>query len=675
MTHYFEEEMITVSSEFTDVFTFDMEEGTDNVLQTPENVLIPLSLSRKFFNNESAVGKQLIGLMGNLTVGGVYRDFPSNTVVNNCIYLPISVNENKQDWDNWSYHVYIRVNDPANASTLCENFKQNFNASVLGGGFDWEEADVGLRLTALPEIHYITDVQYDAMPKASKQILMILLIIAITIIAIAIINFTNFSMALTPLRLKSINTQQVLGARRIFLRLALVCEAVVISFFSYLVALLLFTMFKGTALAELVDADLTVDSNLYIICGTAFVALFAGLFAGLYPSHFMTSFTPALVLKGSAGMLSKGKKMRNTLISIQFTVSFVLIICASFMYLQIYFMQNSYLGYEKDKLLTVNIEQIQKNRDAFTNQLKTYSGVDNVTYGRFLLSSSDKYMGWPREYNGKIILFQCLPVHYSFLQIMGIEITDGRDFRQEDAFTQQGAYVFNEKARNEYNLKLNTVIEGGGEIIGFMPDIKFASFRTTVEPMAFFVGGTENWGRQHNHAYIKLKAGTDMRASMLHIRNVLAEFNSESTFDVRYFDEILQQLYEKETSLSLLISLFSMIAIFISIVGVFGLVVFDSESRRKEIGIRKTLGASTTGIIIMFNKLYFKILLLCFIVAAPIAWYAVHHWLENFAYKTPMYWWVYLIAFIVTGIITATTVTFQNWRVANDNPVNAIKSE
>ena len=258
---------------------------------------------------------------------------------------------------------------------------------------------------------------------------------------------------------------------------------------------------------------------------------------------------------------------------------------------------------------------------------------------------------------------------------MGIEITEGRDFRQEDANTQHGAYVFNETARNQYSLELNTTVDGSGEIIGFMPDVKFASFRTAVVPMAFYVWGTENWGRQPNQAYIKLKAGTNLRAAMSHINSTLAGFDADYTFEVRFFDEVIQRLYEKEASLSSLISLFSLIAIFISIVGVFGLVVFESECRRKEIGIRKVFGASTIGIIFMFNKIYFRILMICFVVSVPLAWYAVHRWLQNFAYKTPMYWWVYLLAFAGVAVITFATVTFQNWRVASDDPVKAIKSE
>jgi len=674
---FYKENTTSVSPEYIDVFGFDFVEGAENAPKTPGNVIIPLSLARKLFGNESAVGKPLTYNWGHMTVGAVYRDFPANSIVNNCIYFFLSEDEKKQDWNNWNYCVFIRVNDSANAPLLFDNFKRNFDTKpIWGESFDWEESGMSIRLTALPDIHYVTNVEWDRTPKASKPMLMILFAIAIAIIVIAGINFTNFSTALTPMRIKSLNTQKVLGARQRTLRLAIIFEAVFISFLSYLIAVFLVSLFAGSPSAKLVEADLSLQAQPLIIGGTALIALLVGLLAGVYPSRYMTSFMPALVLKGSFGLSPKGKKLRNTLIGIQFISSFALIIGASFMYLQNHFMQNSPLGYEKDAIITVDIERISEKRDMFTNKIMSHSGVEDVTYGSFLLSSSDQYMGWGQKYKNEGINYQCLPVHHSFLRVMGIEVTEGRDFRQEDASTKHGAYVFNQAAQKQYNMEINTTIGDGnnwanGEIIGFIPDIKFASFRTTVEPMAFYV---VEW-QKTNIAYVKLKARTNLRVAISHIHSTLAEFDTDYPFDVRFFDEVLQQLYEKETALSTLISLFSLLAIFISIVGVFGLVVFDSECRRKEIGIRKVFGASTMGIIAMFNKAYFKILLICFVIAAPLAWYAVHRWLENFAYKTPMYWWVYLLAFIAVAIITASTVTFQNWRAANDNPVKSIKVE
>ncbi len=286
-------------------------------------------------------------------------------------------------------------------------------------------------------------------------------------------------------------------------------------------------------------------------------------------------------------------------------------------------------------------------------------------------------MGWGRKYNGKDIEFQCLPVSSSFLGVMGIEISEGRDFRPEDDHKETGAYIFNEKAKAMYDIKLGDQIDGS-EIIGFIPDVKFASFRQEVSPMAFYLWGKYQWGDEGNYyntGYVKFKAGSDLRAGMQHVRESLKMFDPEFPFVVRFYDEVLQSTYEKELKISSLITLFSLVAIFISIVGVFGLVVFESEYRRKEIAVRKVLGSTTGQILRMFNISYFWILSVCFILGAPVAWYCVYKWLENFAYRTPMYWWVLPLAFAIVGAITALTVTYQNWHVANENPVNNIKSE
>ena len=680
----YDEKSVMVTSSFFDVFNFDFMEGSNEGFIDIEsgNIFIPLSMAHKLFGKEPAVGKQImLSSGGPRTIKAVYRDFPANSAVDNLMYLVMREGAFIDDRSEWSFITYIRVDESINAPLLVDNFKRNYDGTDFWGDtFNWDEAGISLRLTPLADLHYITGVEYDFAPKANKQMLMILFVIAIVIIAIAAINFTNFSTALTPMRVKNINTQRILGARRKTLLLSIASEAVVVCLLSYLIAILFVIVFNNTSLSKLIDADSSIKANLSIVGGTAVIALFSGLIAGLYPAFYITSFAPALVLKGNFGLSPKGNRLRNTLIGIQYIASFALIIGASFMYLQNYFMQHAPLGYDKDELITVDIISIYNSREAFINQIKLYSGIEDVTYGESLLSSADNYMGWGLSYKGKGIQFQSLPVHYTFLKVMGIEITEGRDFRAEDHNTQTGMYVFNETARKQFDMEIGTRIESGiesikGEIIGFVPNIKFASFRNAVSPMAFYVWGTEYWGDRAYTLYIRVKANHDKRAAISHIRATLAEFDTENTFNIRFYNEILQRLYEKEITLNTLITLFSMLAIFISIVGVFGLVMFDSECRRKEIGIRKVLGASVLNIIIRFNKAYFRILLICFVIAAPLAWYAVNRWLENFAYKTPLYWWVYLLAFVTVGIITVATVTFQNWRVANEDPVNVINRE
>lgn len=674
--HNFQEKSLQVYSAFADVFSMDFTEGTKDVLGEPGKVVIPQTMARKFFGESPAVGQILQARNNmNFTVGGVYKDFPANSAIENAIYYMFPDDLNKNVWGNWNYFLYLKVDQAENADGLIENFKRVTDPKLLGENFKWGDSQADLRLTSLPEMHYTTGVRYDPTPKASRQTLLVLLAIAIMIVVIAGINFTNFSTALTPMRIKSINTQKVLGEDESVIRRSLIMEAILISLFSYLLAVGLVALLKLTSFTSLIDADISLSAHPLIVAGTALIAFLTGLLAGIYPAFNMTSYPPALVLKGSFGLSPKGRRMRGVLISVQYISSFALIIGSLFMYLQNYYMQNSPLGYAKDQIIVTNLNgKINESREAFTNQVQTFAGIEGVTYSEPLLSSGDQYMGWGRPFKDQQIDYQCLPVNYTFLDVMDVEITEGRRFRREDANTRNGAYVFNEKARAQYGMEIGDMIDST-VIVGFMPDVKFASFRTEVVPMAFFVWGTQNWGNSPNYAYVKVSAGSDMRAALNHIKTSLQMFDSEYPFNVRFFDAVLQRLYEKERSLSSLITLFSIIAIFISIVGVFGLVVFDSEYRRKEIGIRKVMGSTTGQILLMFNKTYLILLVICFLIAVPIASIAVYQWLQNFAYKTPMYLWVYAVAFIIVGLITVCTVTFQNWRAADDNPVNSIKSE
>ena len=681
---YMEPTMI-VDPSFTDVFDFDILDGSVDVLKEPGKVLVPESLARKIFGEESAVGKQitakeskgrLVGFFttpeGNYTIGGIYKDLPLNSIIRNAIFLKMDEKADLHNWGNSSYNFYVRLDHPESAKDLVSDFLVYYKKNELGKNMSWYSGEPNFRLTRLPDVHYATDVTFDMTPKSSRQTVLVLIAISLVILIIAGINFTNFSTALTPMRVKSINTQKVLGSSDGVLRFSLLMEAVCISTVAYLLALWMVHMAGNSTIAKLVDADMSLFAHPLLLSATALIALLTGLLAGLYPSYYMTSFSPALVLKGSFGLSPAGRRLRNVLICIQFIVSFTLIIGSMFMSLQNRFMQNSPLGYDKDQIIVTNLTApVLKSSDAFRSSLKTFSGIEDVTYGEFMLSSQDQYMEWGRELKGENIQFQCMPIDPSFLKVMNIPVTEGRDFREEDALTAEGAFIFNERARNLYDISLGDKIDGAN-IVGFIPDIKFASFRTEVTPMAFYVRG-KGYGGGADYAYIKVKGDSNLQAAMAHVKSVLNEIHPDYPFNVKFFDQVLNTLYEKEENLSSLITLFSLIAVFISMVGVFGLVVFDSQYRKKEIGIRKIMGSTTSEILIMFNKTYIYILCICFALAAPVAYYAIHKWLENFALKTPVYWWVFMLAFLLVFCLTILTVTFQNWRVANENPVYSIK--
>ena len=667
----FMETVVLASPEITDVFTFDIVEGNKDMFSISPYIMIPQSLARRMFGNESAVGRQIASSMlvtaepGRLpTIGAVFRDFPPNSILNNSIYVPITehLSENDtRDWGNFSTLAFVRVNNASVVDLLPKHFIEN---GIFPAAW-WENwGGIGLRLTPLTDIRFLTDVSYDVVEKANRQMLMILLAIGIIIIIIAGINFTNFSTALMPMRVKNINTQRVFGVQKNTIRLMLIVESVVFSVVGYLIAILFVRLFSGTVPANLLDTDLSLADNLPVVGGAALVSILVGIFVGLYPARYITSFAPALALKGNFGLSPKGKRLRNTLIGIQFIASFVLIIGASFMYLQNKFMQNAPLGFDRDRLIVVDISGIWNSREAFLSQIRAHAGVKDITYSQSLLPAVQPF-GRGGDYEGQTFMYSFFPVHYTFLQTLGIDVSEGRSFRRED----NNVLIFNETAKRQFNMELNRAVNNR-EIIGFIPDVKFASLHRSIEPMAFWV-----YNLALPQTYIKVRAGVDMRSVMSHVRTSIAEFNPIFPIEPRFFDEIVQQLYESERALTRLITFFSLIAIFLSIVGVFGLVVFDSECRRKEIGIRKVHGATTMEIITMFNKSYLTILLICFVIAVPIAWIAVSRWLENFAYRTPIYWWVFALAFLAVAAITVLTVTIQNWRVANEDPVKLVKTE
>lgn len=685
----FLEKNMFVDPTFTDVFRFEMTEGSAGALRDPNTALIPQSMALRMFGESSAIGKTLeMGEIkqvlsgafkekaGRYTVCGVYKDFPRNSLLQNVIYMPMDEKENSDDWGNSSYTLYVRLDSPESSAEVVKDFLAYYKKNELGKNMSWfSDKELNFRLTSLPDLHFTTDTIYDFVPKSSRQTGWIMMAIAMVILIIAGINFTNFSTALTPMRIRSINTQKVLGSPDSLLRFSLLVEAVCITLVAYGLALGLVYYMGLSPLVGLVDADLSLSAHPVLLGSTALIAMGVGLLAGLYPSYYITSFPPALVLKGSFGLSPEGRMLRNVLICVQFIASFVLIIGAMFMYLQNYYMSHSPLGYDKDQLIVTNItETVKKSKSTFVNQIKSFSGIEDVTFAEVLLSSQDQFMEWGREVNDKNIQFQCLPVDASFLNVMNIPVTEGRGFRKEDELTRYGVFIFNERARQVYGLTLEDKINES-EIIGFMPDVKFTSFRTEVTPMAFYLWGQNNWNRGQAYAYVKVKAGGDMRAAIEQVKEVLKKIDPDYPFEVGFYDEVMNSVYAKEKNLSMLITLFSLIAVFISIVGVFGLVVFESQYRKKEIGIRKVMGSTTSQILVMFNRTYFRILVICFVVSAPVAYYAVSRWLENFAYKTPLYGWVFIAAFILVSSITLLTVTFQNWRTANENPVESIKRE
>lgn len=677
----FKEVVQTCHPAFTQVFDFPVVEGNIDCMEDPEKVVIPQSLARKLYGKESAVGKTLqaeetIWSKDSekklaFTVGAVYRDFPENTQLRNVIYMAINPTYAVTNFGSSNYVCYVLLDDASHAADVADNFNSHFEFEKI------DRPDEKIKLVPLTDIYYL-DESKDGMifKSGNRETTLLLFGIALLVIIVAAINYTNFSTALMPLRIKSINTRKVLGSSESVLRQSLLMEAVIISGIAWLLSLFLVWTLGVTSALPFVEADLSLVHHIPLVLLSGAVALATGLVAGLYPAWYTTSVPPALVLKGSYGLSPSGRKLRTILIGIQFVVSILLIVSSGFIHLQNKYMRQFSLGFDRDQIAIVELsgEIYQKHHETYASRLKAFSGIEDVAFAAEKVASKDTYNTNGEEYRGKEIRYFLIVASYNFLRVMGIPVEEGRDFLPSDQTSDKVSYIFNRAAKEEGEMQTGDLFGrwNPGSLIGFTGDVKFSSLRQGDHNIGFVVG---NFGYSLPYSYIRLKAGTDPHAAVEHIRRTIADIDPSYPFDVEFYDTIFNQLYHKEENLRSLVLVFSVLAILISLVGVFGLVVFDTQYRRKEISIRKVHGASAGQVLGMFNKAYLKIVTICFVIAAPLAWYGVSKWLERFAYKTPMQGWIFALALGLVAVVTLATVSFQSWKAANANPLDSLKSE
>lgn len=667
----------------SDVFDFHMKEGSVGCLSIPGSVLIPESVAKRLFDKQSAIGKR-IRMSGSsgwqpvsttiLTIGGVYKDFPGNTTVQNRIYVPMDqLNLLKSSWQMYANEIYVTLDDPLNKEEVLDHFNKTFDFAKSQMG---SAQEIALRLTPLKEVYYTHDTTFDFNPKGHRETNYVLLGIAFLILFIAGINFTNLTTSLIPLRLKTINTHRVLGCSIYKLQAISLIESIVICLISYILALFIVNDLSYTPIANWVDADIRLSQYKGLILLTALIAILTGCLAGLYPAIRSTSYAPALVLKGSFGLSPKGKKVRVALIGFQYTVSIALIIVTLFMGLQNHFMTSSeQLGFNKDQVAIVNLtpEIYAKHKPQYIQKLKDYPGIEDVAFSVYELSKEDDMIDLEyARHEDKDVFFKVFYASENFLSVMDIQVEEGRDFTREDLNKAQSDYIINPAAERDFHLHPGDRFNDR-TVLGVSKDFRFNSCRIASSPFVFALNN--DIPNPKLVSYIRFNSKTNLQEAVAHVRETLKEIDPTFPFEISFYNTILNNLYQKEQTLGKLISLFGIMAILISIVGVFGLVLFETQYRRKEIGIRKINGATTGQILLMFNKTYIRIVSVCFIISIPIAWMGTQQWLENFAYKTPLHLWVFIVAFLIILSVTIGTVTFRNWQAANENPVNSVKSE
>lgn len=573
----------------------------------------------------------------------------------------------------YANEIYVTLDDPLNKEEVLDHFNKTFDFAKSQMG---SAQEIALRLTSLKDVYYTHDTTFDFNPKGHRETNYVLLGIAFLILFIAGINFTNLTTSLIPLRLKTINTHRVLGCSIYKLRAISLIESIVICLISYILALFIVNDLSYTPIANWVDADIRLSQYKGLILLTALIAILTGCLAGLYPAIRSTSYAPALVLKGSFGLSPKGKKVRVALIGFQYTVSIALIIVTLFMGLQNHFMTSSeQLGFNKDQVAIVNLtpEIYAKHKPQYIQKLKDYPGIEDVAFSVYELSKEDDMIDLEyARHEDKDVFFKVFYASENFLSVMDIQVEEGRDFTREDLNKAQSDYIINPAAERDFHLHPGDRFNDR-TVLGVSKDFRFNSCRIASSPFVFALNN--DIPNPKLVSYIRFNSKTNLQEAVAHVRETLKEIDPTFPFEISFYNTILNNLYQKEQTLGKLISLFGIMAILISIVGVFGLVLFETQYRRKEIGIRKINGATTGQILLMFNKTYIRIVSVCFIISIPIAWMGTQQWLENFAYKTPLHLWVFIVAFLIILSVTIGTVTFRNWQAANENPVNSVKSE
>ena len=625
------------------------------------------------------------------TVSAIYKGMQTNSLFGNTdlIYCDMLETEDIDNYSEWSYKYYVKLNN-SESIEYSNNSINKIAKSVLQKIIDENTAGQSTKEEYIDE-HAVKLFPLDGLQfnniisdnftsyQCNKTTTITLFVVSILILSITLINYLNFFMAQIPVKLRSVNTKKILGSSRLSLITGLIIESAILVIVSLLLAYIIIKVIGNSTYAELISCPLNIEENINIAVLTLCLALIMTIAASLYPAIYITSFSPAMAIKSTMGTAQKGKSFRYILVGFQFTISIIFIMCAAFIKIQYDYMMNYDMGFNKESLYTVDVPTNKNNYDLFKSELQNNIVIKEVAWGDSPLVSAFR-MSWGRDFNGKEIYFTCYPVSYNFLKFMGINISEGRDFTESDEKSDKGIFIFNKKAKEDFGLTLESKIQGHAgktDIAGFCDDFKFMPLHYKVEPFAFYVFGKNPW-RVPAHLYIRSNHGTTYSEVQEVVRKVTAkivpDFNTDE-IDLKFFNEELGRQYEKEEKLISLITLFTILAVVISLMGIIGLLMFETKFRRKEIGLRRVHGASIREILEMFNRKFFYILLISFLIATPVGYIVMDYYYSTFAYRSPLYWWVFLLAFVMVAIVTVGVVTLCSYKAASENPAETLKNE
>lgn len=664
-----------------------------HALSEPNTMVISKSKADKYFPGQNPVGKTMI-LNNDKTklyrIGGVIQDFPPTSQIHYDFLLTM---RGHQLWDGeqttWmasNYPTYVLLKqsaDPAQFQSKLKLILTKYYLPALQASGDKESETIlknaRILIQPIKDIHlYSSDID-DGMDKGDIRFVWLFGAIAVFILVIACINFINLSTAKSANRAKEVGLRKVVGSYRSSLVKQFLTESLLFSVLSFalglLIAVLLLPYFNMLS-AKSLAIPWTAWWLLPLMAGASIII---GFIAGLYPSFYLSSFKPINVLKGQVSRGSKNSVLRNGLVIFQFTTSIILIIGTLVIYSQTKYILNKKTGFDKDQVLLLQgTNTLEDQRDAFKNELLKSSQIKSVSISDYLPISGTKRDGNPFYKEGKTkedipVSTQKWQVDYDYMKTFGMHIIEGRDF-SEDMKSDSAAVVINETMAEKLGLKnpIGQRLTNGWQtfnVIGVMEDFNFESMKQDVTPLCLVLAN-------YNSSIIAVKINAANTKSVIsYITSVWKGFSPNQPVRYTFLDESFANMYADVQRTGSIFTSFAVLAIIIACLGLFALSAFMAEQRNKEIGIRKVLGASISGITAMLSKDFVKLVLISIVIASPIAYWAMTKWLQDFAYRISITWWMIAAAGLVAIAIALVTISFQSIKAALMNPVKSLRSE
>jgi len=682
-----------------DVFTLPLIAGNPKIaLKEPHSLVITETIAKKYFNRTDVVGKNMIiNDTGNYKITGVIKDIPAQSHFNFDFFVAMSETDDSRS-DNWlseNYNTYILLKKNADATKLEPELNKMMEhyvgpelkavANLSLDEFKKSGGYVRASLTPLTHIHLHSNKIGELNGNGNVQFVYIFSVIALFILLIACINFMNLSTARSSNRAKEVGVRKVLGSLRKNLVQQFLTESVLISFIALIFAIgiasLLLPYFNQLAGKSIFVSTLFQPQ---MLTSLVLLMLIVGLLAGSYPAFVLSAFQPVDVLKGKLAGGFKRSWLRNSLVVFQFVISIILIIGTVVIYNQLNYIRNKDIGFNRKQVLVIkNTDALKDQATTFKNELLQISGVQNATMTGYLPVEGDRGNGAfftsPALDQKSAISMQAWIVDENYIPTLDIKFFQGRNFSPQFS-TDSNAVIINEAAakflgaKDILNRKLYIVEDiktkklGEYHIIGVIKNFNFSSLRDVIIPLGLF------FHKQTGSIAVRVNT-SDISSVVSQIKNKWKTMAQNQPFDYSFMDEQFNNLYTTEQKTGQIFITFAVLAIVIACLGLFGLVTYAAEQRTKEIGIRKVLGANVANIVTMISKDFLKLVLIASIIAFPVAWWGMNKWLQDFAYRVNIGWWIFFAAGLLAIIIALITISFQAIKAAIANPVKSLRTE